>query len=356
MIFIIPVSASDFDKLPKFVKVLQKLGGLGSHKGILIPTQEVASKAFEIARPLEMLFGEYTEIKLSVNPSEGWPYACNVHFQHAVSSTIGLLDGPFMWMELDCCPIKNGWADTLQREYISKERPYMGPIRDTAPRVNWPCEGQHMVGVAIYPQDFHRRTVLWNYPGTDPFDIFMRDAIFPFAAPTDSIGHFYHSREYEVSDDGGIHCKGEFGQLEWIEGNMVVVHGVKDDSLYDIIIDGWIPGDGVRLPLGTPSESLSPNVSSLDEMADILRKAGYTVITPDALEDEDEDTSDRTEWPSLSKESLDLPEQISTHPNDLQGDPAMGLSIVPHETKDAVASNAINVQLPKRGRPRKVVK
>lgn len=339
MIFVIPVSGADFDKLPKFVKVLQKFGNLQDHKVIVVASQDVSKGAFEFTSPLSMMFGEYTEIKLNFPTQGHWPLGPNVHFQNSVSATIGLLDGPWMWLELDSCPLVKGWADAIQHEYRALGRPFMGVISNSSEFLEG-ASGNHMVGFGVYPPDFNSRTVLWNYPSPDvPFDIFMRDAIIRDVANTPKIFHSWGSRHYTLHHDGCLYGKDRHDNDIGIPPEAVIAHGVKDDSLYDFIL-----GEG-DLP-HLQEEKFAANDSSLEQMADLLRKAGYFVVTPEAASQIIENSEDLISSPST--------ETISTQPDDLQGDPAMGHSLQPSETKAVVESNATKVQLPKRGRPRKL--
>jgi hypothetical protein len=325
MIFIIPVSGADFDKLPKFVKVLQKLGGLKEHKGILVPTADVAERACQIARPLEMLFGEYREIKLTTTPKGGWPGACNVHFKLAVSETMASLDSHWMWLELDSCPLKEGWANALHWDYINGGTAFRGYVNDTSSFSEF--SGTHMVGFGMYPKDFYARTVLWQYPPEDiPFDIFMRDAIRKDVSVSPMISHIWGSREYHYHHDGFLYGKDRHGNLQAVSKTAVIVHGVKDDSLYDLILNDE------KIEEITPSKSEYP--LSLEEMASILRENGYAVVTPDALEDPPQSTETLTAFNDEEDIKLDNPVVVSDSPP---------------------PSTTVNVQLPKRrGRPKLV--
>lgn len=342
MIFVIPVSAADFDKLPKFMRVLQHFGGLKTHRAIFMPTVEVAPGIRPYFKQAQELFSS-VDLAPVLTPKPGaWPYPCNQHFAFAVEILKNLVDGPWMWLELDSCPIKPEWADDLQFQYQTKGRPFLGVLRKT--EEVWPdADGQHMVGVGIYPQNFPAYTQLWQFPAQDiPFDVMMRYDVSPHVYHTSLIAHFWHSRNFQP-DMTGMDSN---GNQVIISREAILVHGVKDDSLYDIIL-----GDApvmIQEPVKRQApQSFTPTKeqSSLEEMAAILRGHGYFVVSPDAQEG------------TFTTDSSLLTEKhnISAQPNDMQGDPAMGNpSSRPVETKAVAEPNATKVQLPKRGRPRKV--
>lgn len=345
MIFAIPVSAADFDKLPKFMRVLQFFGGLKAHKAILMPTVEVAPGIRPYVKQAQELFSSVDLAPVSTPKPGAWPYPCNQHFAHAVEILKNLVDGPWMWLELDSCPIKPEWADDLQFQYQTKGRPFLGVLRNT--EEVWPdADGQHMVGVGIYPQNFPAYTQLWQFPVQDiPFDVMMRYDVAPHVYPTNLIAHFWHSRNFQPDMSG----MDSYGNQVIIPREAILVHGVKDDSLYDIILGEAsapvvIQEPAKKQPIAAPVV-IKQEGYTLEEMASTLRGYGYFVVSPDAQE------GIFTTGSSLPTEEY----TISAQPNDMQGDPAMGTpSSRPVETKVAAEPNATKVQLPKRGRPRKV--
>lgn len=342
MIFVIPVSGADFDKLPKFIKVLKHFGGLRRHRAIFVPTKEVADGAKHFIKSIAEDFSS-TEVVLVDTPIEGaWPYPCNQHFGSAVTVLQGMLDKEWMWLELDSCPLRAEWADDLQFQYQAKGRPFLGVLRKTD-EVQQGAEGSHMVGFGIYPPNLPLYTSLWKYPSKEePFDVFMRFDVSPHVYHTNLIAHFWGSREYQPDLSGLDH---EGNQVA-IPREAVIVHGVKDDSLFNIILgESKTPPPAPQLTEIAKEEEEVFTAKTLDEMAQLLRSRGYFVANPDVassiIEPEDEITQIQAQ-------------QFSTQSDGLQGDPATAPSSA-LETKTAVDKPiATNVQLRKRGRPRKI--
>lgn len=258
MRIVIPISASDAPKLPKLIKVINKLGGLYDHSILIVPTKSQEKAAFDAKAELKDTCPEIAIFGLDHDPMGDWPRACNIHFFHAASYVAALPgNSPWLWLECDALPRLPHWANILHREYINSGKDFMGCMRPTPqyyPKGH-PLEGQRaaplahdniMSGVGIYPANFGVTSTLLrdlNHPNLNqPFDFWLRTEISGKAANTNVICDLWRTERFVKHTDGRITCSrvpGEMavdGQPDEVNREAVIVHGCKDDSLADIVL------------------------------------------------------------------------------------------------------------------------
>lgn len=102
-----------------------------------------------------------------------WPHAPNESFKQAVmrAKTFG---SPWLWCEPDAFAIRPDWLQILQNQYIQRGRPFFGPMVGGY--------GGHLNGTSIYPADVEAVIGPLNIPQDVPFDVALKEKIFPYAA------------------------------------------------------------------------------------------------------------------------------------------------------------------------------
>lgn len=136
--------------------------------------------------------------------------------------------GPWLFIEPDAIPLKPGWIDILEAEYISGKQPFMGN------RVLIERVPEHMTGNGIYPQNTPELapTLLmrtnWKSEGSEyelAFDIAGAKEILRQAHFTPLIQHIFRHPGFKTRE--------EFDVV--IDPNAVVFHSCKDGSIFQFL-------------------------------------------------------------------------------------------------------------------------
>lgn len=93
-------------------------------------------------------FQTATLVKTTQPDERPWPHAPNTMFKCTLAFVKKHHRSHFWWNEPDCIPLKPGWLDSLETEYIQSNQPFMGRIVDRPFR--------HLTGCAIYPANVIR--------------------------------------------------------------------------------------------------------------------------------------------------------------------------------------------------------
>lgn len=190
--------------------------------------------------------------------ANGWPVGPDRMFLWTIRylAEIGN-DQPWLWLEPDACPIKEGWDVRLANEYYLAEKPYFGYVRPTAWRDKdgnlTPVEGDNvMLGVAIYPPHMEKDKELIpllndlslpdpvSHPPV-PWDIYLRWAFFRSGVhATTVIYDRWRTCNYVRGEFDEIICEPvateKFAVGGTIPDETLLVHGCKDGSLHKLII------------------------------------------------------------------------------------------------------------------------
>lgn len=235
MLVVIPVSRSDFKRADALIAVFKKFGGCKSHKLLVVSRHSENAFAFEVESQLRGLFGESDCFIFNNEGSTGWPMGANFYFQETVrhlKETDNRL--PWLWMELDATPLKEGWLDAISNEYAEVQSPFLGVLNE------W-NELKWMDGVGVYPPNFHEYCPHWDSDlPKRPFDFAFRDQIVPHAQASKYIQHCFRTQNYSVFEGGKI--KGEHAvepeigrRDDFINPETVLLHGCSDGSLAKMI-------------------------------------------------------------------------------------------------------------------------
>lgn len=275
MLIIVPLSRADVHRLDNWISCLQKYGGLESHTLIFVPTKAVEARAYEAAGKLGSIAGKVEVMALDMDSDLGWPRASNWQWFNAMSLTEAIPQ-PKFWMELDCLPVRGGWADAIAGGYTSGGTPFRGcvvktPWKDDASgkpvESLYGPEDKMMCGCGIYPSHLIRRfddlvsagpvrgrngliadlSKGENSPG-EPWDLHLRSAMTKLGmSHTDDIGDYWNTQNYRI-EGGHLVCDpketGNDGKptrvhrAGIVNPAAVVIHGCKDESLATLILAG----------------------------------------------------------------------------------------------------------------------
>jgi len=291
----LPVSNADATRLPLLVDVLLHHGNLGNHSISLYPTAVVAAAAEEAAARLRAACYDVA-VHVLDNFEGGWPKAPNAHWASVVRHLhFSGNQQPWVWLEVDAVPVDQNWANVLQREYNACGKPLLGPVRQTVYRKEdgsvYHEEGDEMLlGVAVYPSwllNVKELSPLLNdflkLPSSapdQPFDVYLRWAFKRMGwAHTEAIRHNWRSVEYyncgQEPKAFGITWKtnNEESGFMQIEKMPIIIHGCKDESLYNLILN---PAKTAQAPPVLAEEApVTPQQKFAEALTEALETAAF---------------------------------------------------------------------------------
>jgi len=223
MITIYCVSLKDYEIALDNVKWWNQLGGCPGHECLFLYDKRVPeSTILQIQAELANCFPGKLFTKRTDGEVDGWPEGANYFFRLATAMIEQRPYKYFLWMEPDATPLKQGWMDVIEKEYLHYGKPFLGG------RVQGVYNGQevplHMTGIAVYPSP------LYNYAGEAyrahdvAWDIAGKDQIIPLAQFTNLFCHSWNHPGFK-----------SLAELETIPDSAVIHHGVKDGSLIHLL-------------------------------------------------------------------------------------------------------------------------
>lgn len=271
MKFVIPVSSHDRHRLPDFVSIIEKFGGLENHEIVIIPQPSCIPDAHGACSRLSKIT-KASVIPMDHQPVPGWPKSCNAQFQFAAFEMAKERTGvAWFWMELDAIPIRAGWANSLAVEYAASGASFLGNIVPTQFVKDdgsfYTIDGDNvMLGVAVYHQSLGRTDCLIKDLGwiEEPWDIFMRGDFRRFGmANSTVICDMWNTQNYRIEGDfivcdpaprDGANLPKKRGGP--IPKSACIVHGCKDGSLERLILGADEP-KALVIPQSTETKTTS---------------------------------------------------------------------------------------------------
>lgn len=128
------------------------------------------------------------------NKVQPQPMGANMTFQQVLwLYAHNKLEGPFLWCEPDCIPVKADWLDLLFHEYERAKKPFMGALVEAVTQ-NGIRTSKHMSGNAIYPdKPYTYAPMLLECRGT-PWDVYAATQILQHMHPAN------HMIQHELVD------------------------------------------------------------------------------------------------------------------------------------------------------------
>lgn len=248
MLIVYPVTGADYKLAELNTALISKFGGIRPHKLLMVFAASCPSASRKrIEKTLSTVSDHVFSHDLETRDERGWPKSANSVFAEVarvVSERGAFGERGWYFMEADVTPVRQDWANLLDREYKLARLPYMG-VKHVTHRGIGPFRreaGYHMVGTGIYPSDFFYFCRLAKHiPAiVDPFDVAIQSEVVPKMHHTDQILHNWSSHKYVRGADGVITCRAfraGLGITNPIPPDHIfsVVHGCKDASLPKLV-------------------------------------------------------------------------------------------------------------------------
>lgn len=229
MLVVIPYHKSDAQLAKGLLDWMGELDGkLVGHTLYLLAGYEVDRGTIELVSGSAVrVFGKVITEKRAAPEPAGWPFAPNTMFQTVAKAVEVRFREHFLWLEPDATPLRPGWLDAIEREYISAGKPYMGTVYDWVSPVR---RLRHLNGNAVYPANILRYNSLSLRATNMPFDA---------VAPEHTLRHAHISPLFQHTP--GDFIQGNLNPQPWTFPNLeslsrlrssaVLFHACKDGSL-----------------------------------------------------------------------------------------------------------------------------
>src|SRR5690606_25425623 len=154
MLTILPCWTGDVHRAENLLKWISELGGCPNHDLLICATPSADVERVKAAAQ------GWKSVTAYVNHDEwqGHPSGANRLFQHAVRYVEYKNLGPFLWLEPDAIPLKEGWLDALEAEYKACGKTFMGHHSRKF------ADAPHMNGVGIWNRVSERAPIAMLIP------------------------------------------------------------------------------------------------------------------------------------------------------------------------------------------------
>lgn len=292
MLICFPFFEDDKGQAKAVAEHIRDLGGVGSHQCLVV--HPVGVSADEVITPLREAFASVEVHQYSVAAPRwpqgkfghlgGWPQRPNEMFQEAaITIQNDARFGDFLWFEPDCVPTRASWLDEIESEYRACGKAILGVVVDTVAMDTRQRDGQHVVGVAVYPKAFAKICPLVRFAsrmsvesvasGAMPraFDALFGAYTARNCAETRLIQHFWRSGEFR--EEGGAIIAGKTvspGVENVVSPEAVILHGCKDGSLLEIVRRRAGIGLAVNPAYETASHEAGPTGFPTPRIPDVI--------------------------------------------------------------------------------------
>lgn len=227
LLVVIPVCAKDVQSALRNLRWCVEMDDATFHHALV--SAEIGFDYREVVAEAQRYFPVVEEFhypKLSARPLP-WPEAQNWAWRKAALYIAKRNDGlPWLWWEQDAVPLKRGWLNALENEYLAAAKPFMG----AAGAKPTPEHPDHLAGVAVYPPNVTRYAPsAMFYAKSIPFDTAGGWRVLNEAHITPLIQHVW-TFEPGTSNPPTFPTT---GSLSEISPDAVLFHRCKDSSLLD---------------------------------------------------------------------------------------------------------------------------
>lgn len=227
MLIVIPFCHKDAKAAVKLLEWIYELDGQSTrHRCLAVGAKGIAEElALSVESAAKKAYATAKMVRTTVQDERGWPQSCNTLFTCTASYIHDTLKCSFWWNEADCIPLKPGWLDALEQEYIVSKKPFMGSV------VTKPCT--HLTGCAMYPFDIG----FYNHKLLGTQNPIAWDCI----APELTLQHTHHTKLFQHCWDdpatGKVATFPTLDSLQMIRPEAVVFHRNKDLTLIDRLME-----------------------------------------------------------------------------------------------------------------------
>jgi len=301
MLLVIPVSKADASLIPNVVRAFEINPPGRDHTLLVVSTHDASDEANTLIDGIQRHFTSSTLHVLSPKADEGWPRSMNSLFQQTVYKVATLIpeNQGWFWHELDTVPLANNWLSTIETAYYADANEsvkegrgiyrFLGVKDATVKAQNGellPLEkaGSHMAAVGVYPSNFVDLVPIVPAltGGRDPFYVRAQWYVLKLLNVSPLIQNNWRTVNYRLDGDE-IVCDSH-ANWAWdihynnpISKDALIIHGVKDSSLVDLLGNNKPSQDATQTECSIPTlYSNTPDVT--DKTPALLEMVGGTQV------------------------------------------------------------------------------
>lgn len=235
MLVVLPFHSGDTVAVQELFLWIRELGSALNHDALLVadagtPWPDCA----ELLGVANKLFRRANLITNKVTV-KGWPGGSNSLFFTAAEHVKANKLGAWLFLEPDAIPLRSGWLDTLEMEWLSLKhnQPFLGAVYDcTAPGM----QGKFMSGVAVYAE--HAIDFLGAFrDSAKAWDVAGADVMVNKGAPSSMIQHFWGLPDLPptFAEKKDVHSPVNTFTLWNLKPDAVIFHRNKDGTLINLL-------------------------------------------------------------------------------------------------------------------------
>ncbi len=225
MLVAFSASHRDYQLCCELLDWVRELGQYPAHKAALVMSTRITEEqqAVLMGKLRECGFSQAEGIKQRIAEEGGWPIAPNRMFQLAAEFVETKGHEPWLWLESDAIPTREGWLDMIQTEYTRWGRPYFGCVFDYVSETR---KLPHLNGVCVYPQNIRRYNPYSLAATAEPWDCTKPELTLRHTHSTNLIFHELKDRATNMP-----YSFPDAESLSRILQDCLIYHGNKDGSL-----------------------------------------------------------------------------------------------------------------------------
>lgn len=267
MLVVFPYSTKDQSQASRLAKWIQEIGPYPNHRVLIV--RDHRCDPFidgDIFDALSQSFGQTNRKDVTDDAYDRWPDSANVMFRNAAKHIEFTTKNPFFWIEPDAIPLKEGWLDAIEAEYLRIGKPFMGD------RVEVADVPLHMSGIGVYPGVMSAHAGLAYLAQDIAWDCAASAQIVPLAHFTNLVEHSW-KRDATTKEYLNV----TFESWEQVEREIskesVIYHASKDGSLIRVLREQRNgPCKELSVAPAEPVEIITPS-------ADVIRADSASPIT-----------------------------------------------------------------------------
>ena len=244
MLVVIPVSASDNEILEDFCAAVKKFSPY-LHDVLFVARPADLSSLAMVSDRLRGCFRSESAYLFSSDGPRGWPAGPNFYWQQTIVRLTEVGNAqPWIWLEMDCTPLRDGWLDDLEGEYYHCGKPFLGMFGESkvvGKTGKVMLLSKHLVGVAVYPPEICDHLKIYDHREFNvAFDYLYQYEMIPLSCESAIMHHGFRTKGF-YEQDGEMRCSDASNlpvgkrHNQPVPAGIALHHGCVDGSLSKLI-------------------------------------------------------------------------------------------------------------------------
>lgn len=229
----IAVYRGDVERSTNLLQWIKELGGARPHS-LLLVVDDVDGPDKDKLKALAKESFDFVGV-IPANVVAAWPP--NRMFLSAAKWIYECAKLPWLWLEPDAIPLREGWADAIADEYDQSPMAFLGPIVRQKGQPGLP--ESHLTGTAVYPVDAWEtyKEIKALTDKVSAWDIEAAGAVVARAKFSSTLAHYWGKKDLppHFTETKSATDPENFVTLDFVPKQAAVFHRVKDGSLITLL-------------------------------------------------------------------------------------------------------------------------